>query len=209
MSISIDWSTKVITIPQAYLEDKTGGIYELDIDAFRLDLRNLEDSVDGIPFLPTHQHNTEVVLSGTTYARMIILINGYTITFEDGQYAVNAKGANSNIADVMNVNQVSLRSFNAAGLISVTSGSGVIPQDIIDIADAVEERLTFGNMAIQPIAATEADPVRNVQIGDLDRVVYKWKLDADSNWDTPRRTQTHYAWYQVAGDGQPIMKEDG
>lgn len=209
MSVSIDWITKIITIPQLYLEDKGGGIYELDIDAFRLDLRDLEDGEEGIVFLPTHQHNSEVVLSGTTYSRMILIINGYTITFEDGQYAVNAKGANSNIADVMNVNQVSLRSFNAAGLITVTSGSGVTEQDIVDIADLVEERLIKGNMAIQPMAATEVDNVRNVRIGDLDRVVYKWKLDTDSDWDSPRKTQTHYAWYQVAGDGQPIMKEDG
>ena len=127
MSVSIDWITKVITIPQAYLTPLGGGIYELDIDQFRLDLRDLEDGETGVVFLPTHQHNTEVVLSGATYSRMILIINGYTITFEDGQYAVNAKGANSNIADVMNVNQVSLRSFNAAGLISVIDRSSTSP----------------------------------------------------------------------------------
>jgi len=124
MAISIDWNTKVISIPQADLTLVSGSVYELDIDAFRLDLKDLEDG-EGMPFLDTHAHNTEVTLGGVTLARTFEIINGYTITFEDGQYAVNLTGANSNIPDVTNVNQVSVRSFNSAGLISVTSGSGL------------------------------------------------------------------------------------
>jgi len=68
---------------------------------------------------------------------MVLILNGYTITFENGQYAVNIKGANSNIADVLNVNQVSVRSFNAAGLITLTDGFGITEQDKLDIADKV------------------------------------------------------------------------
>lgn len=147
MPISIAWTTKIISVPKTYLTNKGGGIYELDINQFRLDLRGLEDDEQGIPFLPTHQHNTEVVLSGATYSRMFIIINGYTITFEDGQYAINAKGANSNVADVMNVNQVSLRSFNAAGLITVTSGSGITEQDKDDIVDKTwDEDISVHNL---------------------------------------------------------------
>jgi hypothetical protein len=71
-----------------------------------------------MPNLVTHRHNTEVLLGGVTYARVVEIISGYTITFEDGQYAVNLTGANSNIGDVVNVNQVSIRSANSAGLIS-------------------------------------------------------------------------------------------
>ena len=126
MSISIDWGTKIITIPQADLTDLGGGVYELDLNAFRLELKSREDDEDGIPHLDTHRHNTEVVLSGVTYARFFEIINGYTVTFEDGQYAVNAVGANSNIADVLNVNQVSLRTFNSAGLITVGGGGRAI-----------------------------------------------------------------------------------
>jgi hypothetical protein len=124
VAISINWATKVISIPQADLTLVDTGIYELDVDEFRLDLKDLEDSEEGIIFDKTHTHNTEVTLSGVTYARFIEIINGYTITFEDGQYAVNLTGANNNIADVMNVNQVSLRSFNSAGLITVDTGTG-------------------------------------------------------------------------------------
>jgi len=68
-------------------------------------------------FPDTHKHNTEVTLAGMTLARTVEIINGYTITFEDGQYAVNLTGANNNIADALNVNQVSVRSANTAGLV--------------------------------------------------------------------------------------------
>lgn len=93
-------------------------IYELDLNWFRLELRDLEDEVEGMPFVRTHKHNTEVSLGGITYARVIEIINDYTVTFEDDQYAVNLVGANSNVGDVVNVNQVSVRSQNSAGLIS-------------------------------------------------------------------------------------------
>ena len=53
-----------------------------------------------------------------TLARTVEIINGYTVTFEDGQYAVNLVGANSNVGDVVNVNQVSVRSANSAGLVT-------------------------------------------------------------------------------------------
>lgn len=125
--MDITWSTKVINVykADAFMTNLGGGIYEMDTDGFRLALKDLEDSEDGMPFLDTHRHNTEVTLGGVTYARFIEIINGYTITFEDGQYAVKLAGSNNNIADVMNVNQVSLRSANSAGM--VVTGSGLAP----------------------------------------------------------------------------------
>lgn len=124
MAITVNWTTKVIDVPQADLTLISPGLYELDVNAFRLTLKDLEDG-DGMPFLDTHRHNTEVTLAGTTFARTFEIINGYTITFEDGQYSVRLAGANNNILDVKNVNQVSLISQNSAGLITVTTGSGL------------------------------------------------------------------------------------
>jgi len=145
MAISIDWATQVITVPQVYLTPLGGSIYELNLNTFRLSLKDLEDDEDGIIFPKTHNHNPPVTVSGVTVARVIEIINGYTVTFEDGQYAVNLVGANSNVADVTNVNQVSVRPFNSAGLITVTSGSGVTEQDKTDIADLVlAQALTVG-----------------------------------------------------------------
>ena len=122
MALSIDYSTKVITVPKADLtliQAVPTEIRQLDLDSFRLELRDIEDSQEGIPQLVTHTHNTEVTVGGVTLARVISMINGYTVTFEDGTYAVNLVGANSNIGDVVNVNQVSIRSANSAGLVSL------------------------------------------------------------------------------------------
>lgn len=135
--ISVDWVTKIISVPQSYLSSLGGGVYELDTNQFRLDLKDLEDDEEGMPFLDTHRHNTEVTLAGVTYARTLEIINGYTIEFEDGQYAVNLVGSNNNISDVTVVNQVSLRSNNSAGLITYAIGSGVTPGDIADIRDGL------------------------------------------------------------------------
>jgi hypothetical protein len=119
MAISVDCGTQIITVPKADTALVSIGppeIRQLDLDSFRLVLKDLEDGVAGMPFLDTHTSNAPVTVGGVTLARVLEIINGYTVTFEDGQYAVNLVGANSNVADVANVNQVSIRSANSAGL---------------------------------------------------------------------------------------------
>lgn len=119
MPISVDWPTKVINVPKDYttlVQLVPFEIRELDIDNFRLDLRELEAEFQGMGWERTHNHNTTVTVGGVTLARVIEVVNNYTITFEDGTYAVNLVGANSNIADVTNLNNVQVRSANSAGL---------------------------------------------------------------------------------------------
>ncbi len=119
MAISINFGTKVIDIPKndmTLIQSVPTEIRQLNLDTFRLTLKDLEDTDDGMAFERTHKHNTSVTVGGVTLARVIEIINGYTVTFEDGQYAVNLVGANSNVGDVVNVNQVSVRSANSAGL---------------------------------------------------------------------------------------------
>lgn len=121
VAITIDWPTKVISVPKADLtliQLTPTEIRELNIDTFRLILRSLESGEGGVLWLHTHDHAAPVSVGGVTLARVVELVNGYTITFEDGQYAVNIVGGNSNIGDNVNVNQVSVRSANSAGLIS-------------------------------------------------------------------------------------------
>ena len=121
MAVSINWATKVIFVPKSFMtlvQSVPMEIRSLDLNAFRMALKDLEDDAEGMTFLDTHRHNTEVGLGGLTYARVIEIINGYTVTFEDGQYAVNLVGANSNVGDCVNVNQVSVRSSNSAGMTS-------------------------------------------------------------------------------------------
>lgn len=119
MAITIDWGTKVINVPKAdtlLIQSSPTEIRQLDLDSFRLTLKNLEDSEDGMVFETTHNHVAPITVGGVTLARVVELINGYTVTFEDGQYAVNLVNANSNVGDNVNVNQVSVRSANSAGL---------------------------------------------------------------------------------------------
>jgi hypothetical protein len=147
MAISINYLTKNIFIPKTYLSSLGGNLYQLDVNQLRIDLKDIEDSQAGIVFDDTHRHNTEVTLAGVTYSRSVEIINGYTVTFEDGQYTVICVGANHNLADVKTVNSVSLIIGNAAGLITVTSGSGVTNQDKQDIISGVWNAQTNNHTA--------------------------------------------------------------
>ncbi len=162
MPISVHWPSKVITVPQSYLTSLGGDLYELDIDEFRLELKDLEDGEQGISYLDTHNRNAPVTLAGATYAQTLEVINGYTVTFEDGQYAVNLVGANSNLSDVTNVNQVSVRSFNSAGLI-VTSGGGSAPT-ANQVASAVWDKALSAHVTAGSAGKTLADTEQNTDI---------------------------------------------
>lgn len=143
--ISIDWGTRIIFVPQSYLTFISGIIYEMDVEQFRRDLKDLEDSEEGMNFPATHQRNAPTVLSGVTYAQTFEIINGYTVTFEDigSHYTVTFTGANHNIADVTNFDAVNLVIGNSAGLIEVATGAGPSAQDI---ADAVWDELKGGHV---------------------------------------------------------------
>ena len=117
MAYIVDWDTKVITIPQADLVFISTGIYKLDLELCHQELRRLEWEFDeGLSRLQILDYISPLEAGGVIYARFVLLTNGYTVTFEDGQYAVNLVGANTNIHDYTNVNQVSIRPTNSAGL---------------------------------------------------------------------------------------------
>ena len=128
MAITVNWPTGVINVPKAdmtLVQSTPFEIRALDIDVFRLALKNLEDDVDGQVWATTHNHNTTVSVGGVTLARVVEIINGYTVTFENGSYAVNLVGANSNIGDVTNLNTVSVRAANSAGLTDLNLAAAV------------------------------------------------------------------------------------
>jgi hypothetical protein len=104
MALTLDPATLQITVPQADLTFVSGTLYSLDSDAFRKDVMALLASETYI-YLPfPYIHNTQVTVAGTTYARTIEFINGYSIKFEDtgSQYTVRIEGSNNNIFDVEN-----------------------------------------------------------------------------------------------------------
>jgi hypothetical protein len=150
MAIAINWLTRRITIPQSDLTPISGVLYQLDVNAFRLQLKDLEDSDDGMGQPDTHRHNTQVVLSGVTYARTLEIINGYTVEFQNtgSPYIVSCVGANHNLADVYipGSSTVSLIIGNSAGLIVTdTGGGGGASYTPAEIADAVWDEPKTGH----------------------------------------------------------------
>lgn len=133
--ISIDWAAQIINVPQSHLTPVGGNVYELDAHEFFLDIKALEASEEGQPFPDAVRHNAAVSLSGIVLGHVVQIINDYTVTFEDGQYAVNIVGANTNISEVTNINQVSVRSYNSAGL--QIAGSGITNQDKEEIVELI------------------------------------------------------------------------
>lgn len=156
MAVTIDWATRVISIPQADLTHLGGTSYQLDTDWFRLQLKDLEDSEAGIPMPDTHRHNTQVLLGGISYARIIEIINGYTITFENGSYTVSLVGSNNNILDVTNLNSVQVASNNSAGLINVTE----LQHDAFGGAVTVDATSSYSG-TLYP-TGTPLQPVNNI-----------------------------------------------
>jgi len=160
MAITIDWGTRIISVPKADLllvQSMPTEIRQLDLDAFRLELKSLEDDPAGMPFPITHNHVAPITVGGVTLARVVEMLNGYTVTFEDGQYAVNLVGSNSNVGDVVNVNQVSIRSANSAGL---TFSEQINDQSFIGAAVYVD--VAEGQSGTSFPRGTPTSPVNNL-----------------------------------------------
>lgn len=138
MAITIDYSTFVISVPQADLTLISGTLYELDTEAFRQAVNDIQDSEEGIPFPTAINHNSEVTIVGTTYARFIELINGYSVEFENGTYSVRLANSNNNLFDVENgilvQNTVQVIGQNSGGLVVQTTVSPS-QQEIRDALD--------------------------------------------------------------------------
>ena len=124
MAITIDFGSKIISVlktDMVLVQSVPSEIYELDMDVFRLEMKDLEDTEDGMAVTDTHLHNPPVTVSGAVLARVVEILDPFTVTFEDGQYRVSVVGANTNIGERINVNQVSVSTSNSAGLQDLNS----------------------------------------------------------------------------------------
>jgi hypothetical protein len=119
MAISIDYATKIIFVPRADLveiQNTPSFVYQLNMEWFYREVADLQDDSAGMFEVDAVANTAPVDVGGVLLARVIQIINGYFVEFEDGQYAVNLTGANTNLQDVTIVNQVSIRPNNSAGL---------------------------------------------------------------------------------------------
>jgi len=179
MAISIAWGTRVIYVPKAdtqLVQSLPTEVRQLNLNDFRLDLKALEGGIEGMPEPDTHVHIAPITFGGVTLARVVEIINGYTVTFEDGIYAVNLVGANSNVADVTNVNQVSIRSSNSAGL---TFSEAINQQSFTD--NSVHISTTEGLPGTRFPRGTPRDPVSNLT--DAEFIISEQKLKKITIWD--------------------------
>lgn len=123
-AIEIEWATKTIVVPRAellLLQTSPIEIRQLNLDDFRKRLRDIEDDDEGIIFSTTHNYAGPTNVGGVTLASVVEILDPYTVTFEDGQYAVNIVGGNTNLADKVNINNVGVRTTNSAGLQDLAS----------------------------------------------------------------------------------------
>lgn len=133
MAITINWATKVISVPQSFLTLLGGVNYSLNVNTLRNALKDIEDGEDGMAYPDTHRHAAEATLSGVTYARQFEVINGYRLAFQNTgtPYVVSCVGANHNVGDATNFDGgMSLVIGNSAGLISVGASAAPTAAEI-------------------------------------------------------------------------------
>ena len=136
--ITVIWETKEIFVPRDTMlkvQSTPVEIRQLDLYEFHNKLRELEAEARGMVWDITHEYIPPKEISGVPLARVINIINDYTVTFEDGLYNVNIKNGNSNIADRVNKNSVGVNTSNSAGLQDLSSlqaasfGDGAVALD--------------------------------------------------------------------------------
>jgi len=123
MTYSVNWLTKIVTIPKADLTviDAPNEVFELNVLAFWAAIHDIQDG-EGITYQTIMASNAPSEIGGVVLQRVVEVINNYKIEFEDGQYQVNLVGANNNILQSRVQNQVSLNPSNSAGAIVVSGG---------------------------------------------------------------------------------------
>lgn len=152
MATTMDWGTKTFTVYQADMTDLGGGVYQLDVEALRGELHALQASAVGMAFEDVFFHNTEVVISGTTFVRTLGIINGYTMTISPaGGYVVSCTGANHNLQDVYNnLTGPTFLPNLSAGLISAPAPTTAEIDAVVDPTGKLKKTLV--------LAKTEAAP---------------------------------------------------
>ena len=120
--ISIDYLTNIIFVPKTYTQfvstdPQTGAeVRQMDLTIFAQDVADLQAIEGGVWAVTAYEYTAPVSVGGVQLAPVVVVLNPYLVEFEDGQYAVNLVGANTNLQDVAIVNQVSIRPNNSAGL---------------------------------------------------------------------------------------------
>lgn len=121
MSYTVNWLTKVISIPTADLSLVSGTRYRLIMSNFLSEIRRLEwASNEGLWADQILAHTNAKTMAGITFAPFDEVINGYTIQFTGIATRVDLDGSNNNITDVLIATGIMLVPSNSAGLIGLS-----------------------------------------------------------------------------------------
>lgn len=169
MAYSVAWGTKIITIPRTDMPivQASPEVRELTVTAFWTAIHDIQDDEAGIPFPAIMDHSPPQTISGITFARRVTVINGYTVTFENGNYAVNITGGNSNLGDVINRNDVGVNTANSAGLIYEPQGVTVasVGSGAIAAASFATGAIASGAFATDALSASAVASAAAEKIG--------------------------------------------
>jgi hypothetical protein len=150
MAYSVNWLTKVVSIPDTDLTPVSAGHYRLDMNSFRGEIRRLEWT-EGLFAEQILEHvNQKLNFAGANYAGFDQVINGYTVQFTGSLSRVDLVGSNNNLIDVLVPTGVSVVPANSAGLQVIAVGSGVTTQDKSDIAAASSAAVIAAMVANPP-----------------------------------------------------------
>jgi hypothetical protein len=170
MAISIDYgNTNVIYVPKADLTLVSGTLYDFDTDAFHLFLRDTEDDEIGQAFPTTHTYVASDTIAGVTDFPKVIIRAPYSVEFEAGAYSVRLVGSNNNIFDVdagiLVQNSTQVIPGNSFGNTVTAIGSGVTPQDMIDIAALIlNSNIEGGETLTQTLRLLRAESAGKVAV---------------------------------------------
>jgi len=126
MAYSVNWTTKVITIPLTDLTLVSGSNYTLDVEDFWIEARRLEASPgDGLWAEQIVEFVNTQTLSGIVYSAIVKVINGYTWNTNTTNKNISLIGKNSNLLDVFIPGDgISVLANNSAGKITISEGGG-------------------------------------------------------------------------------------
>jgi hypothetical protein len=136
--ISIDFEKKLIFVPKyetELVQTDPVEIRKLDLEYFRKSVISIFDDMEGMPYIDAIVHYPEVVFGTVTLAPVILVVNDYVVEFEDGKYAVELYGANTNLQDRAIFNSVGIRTNNSAGLIDNRAETEYLKQYLRDFMD--------------------------------------------------------------------------
>jgi len=155
MSYSVNWVSKVVSIPTTDLTLVSGTRYSLTMSDFLAEVRRLEWAfTEGLwaPAIVDHT-NTRTDFAGANYAPFDDMINGYTVEFTGVADRVDLLGSNNNLVDILIPTGVSIVPSNSAGLQIVETSSGTVLTP--------EEKAAFETMRKYHTNKMEIDSVTN------------------------------------------------